>query len=113
MLTREQKLIIDLAYRGAHAEEILFVCLNEFYKEFPASRINSIIKELQTKHLNDRINDLEMIRDVAKERSTYLEAYLDGKLYVDDDTPWDYAPIQLNNVRAILDACDKNDSKWM
>lgn len=113
MLTRQQKFIIDLAHRGAYIEEILFACLNEFYKEFPASRINSIIKELQTKHLVDRINDLERIRDVAKERSTYLEAYLEGKLYVDEETARACAPIQLGNVRAILDACDKNDSKWM
>lgn len=107
MLTRQQKFIIELAQRGAHIEEILFDYMNVFYKEFPASRINSIINKLQSDYLVDRIYNLEHIRDVANERAAYLGAYLEGNLYTDEETARACAPVQLDNVRAILDACSE------
>lgn len=107
MLTRQQKFIIELTQRGANIEEILFVYMNVFYKEFPASRINSIINKLQSDYHDDRINRLEHIRDVANERAAYLGAYLEGNLYTNEETARAYVPVQLENVRAILDACSE------
>ena len=107
MLTRQQKFIIELAQRGASIEEILFVYMNTFYKDFPASRIYEIIEKLQSDYLVDRIHNLEYIRDVANERAAYLGAYLEGNLYTDEETARACAPVQLDNVRAILDACSE------
>ena len=71
MLTREQKLIIDLAYRGAHVEEILFVCLNEFYKE-----IEKCIKEFEKNKDDYGFNILGLVAVAINKKVKFERALL-------------------------------------
>ena len=106
-MTEKQKFINSIfEITDGNIEAILFAYMNEYRDEFSASRINTIIKRLQEIYLADSINRLEHIREVAKERATYLGAYLEGNLYTDEETARRCVTVQLENANAIIQACD-------
>lgn len=80
----------------------LFVATN--YKEFPASRLENMIKFFM-EVLSRNISDLERAKATSKERATYLKAYLKGEMYATKESAEKHVGVQIENVQAILDTC--------
>lgn len=65
-----------------------------------------MINKNMLKHLIER--DARAVR-VAKERAGYLETYLEGNMYTTKEAEEINKPAQINNAKAILNACDGKD----
>ena len=104
MTEKEKMLNIMQNYGVGSIEDFLFVYMDVYYKEFNASRINSLITSL-TKYNGELINALEVIKGIANERAYYLKTYLEGKMYTTEEAAIKHLPVQIENANAIVCAC--------
>jgi len=98
--------ILEKVDNSNSIEDILYYFIIMNSEDFSAERIYNIINKLNSDFLISKIYELERIKSIAKERSNYLYAYLDGKLYTTKEAAVDHIDIQKENAKAILEACD-------
>ena len=91
-------------------DSIISIFLVKHYKDFSANRIKYIMKILDV-HLSEKINELERIKSIAKERATYLKCYLEGEMYSSKETAEKHVNVQIENAKAIIDACDYKEEE--
>ena len=89
-------------------ETIVMIFISNHFNEFSASRLMSINENIN-KYLTAKINKLEQAKFVAKERAGYLKRYLKGEMYTSKEVAEKYVDIQLENVQAIIDACNNKE----
>ena len=85
-------------------EEILFMYLDFYGNDFPASRLSSLIKNLN-EYLYANIKDLETTKSIAYERAYYLKTYLSGDMWTTEEAARANLEPQIRNAQAIIDAC--------
>lgn len=102
---KNQKLLETLQLFDGSMEELLFYYINTHSEEFPASRINKLIRTLQDTYIADRINKLENACSVSKERAAYLLKYLDGTMYKTEEAAALAKEAQIANAEAIIKIC--------
>lgn len=85
--------------------------LKMYIEKFPASRLSNMINDLQNT-LDYKINSLELANSVAKERATYLKAYLEGDMYTTKEAAIEHIPVQIKNAQEIIDFCNQNKTTW-
>lgn len=106
-MTDREKMENILTQCNGSFEDIIFSYLNNYYDDFSASRINDLIASLNEDYLYHKINDLENIKCISKERAFYLKTFLEGKMYTTEEEAIRHIPIQINHAEAIIDACKK------
>ena len=100
--------IINECHDDISFETIAMIFINYYFNEFSASRLMSICKNINN-YLSAKINKLEEVKFVAKERAGYLKRYLKGEMYTSKEVAEKYVDIQLENVQAIIDACSNKE----
>ena len=71
----------------------------------PATSLSYFISDLQNM-LYYKVNKLEFVSRVAKERALYLKTYLEGDMYTTKEAAIEAIPIQIKNAQKIMDVCD-------
>lgn len=85
---------------------ILIAHINRYPSDFDAGHLLSIITRLQNVAMS-KVADLELIADVAEERATYLNKYLEGTLYTSEEAAREHLPIQITHTQDILNTCKR------
>lgn len=70
-----------------------------------ASSLSILISELQNM-LDYKINELEFVSRVAKEKALYLKTYLKGDMYTTKEAAIKHIPVQIENAQKIIDVCN-------
>lgn len=104
MTDRERLLKLFDIYKMDHIETILDCFLDVYDNDISVRTIYNLTKQLNNR-LGYKIQKLDEARFVAKERATYLKAYLDGTMWKDEEVAKLYLQPQIENAQAILDAC--------
>ena len=86
-------------------ESILMEYIRNYGDTINSDECISII-ELLSSILYPKVAELNHIKRVAKERASYLEAYLGETMYNVDNALEKFKDIQRQNAQAILDACN-------
>ena len=76
-----------------------------YLSTLPASSLSILISELQNM-LDYKVNKLELVSRVTKERALYLKTYLEGDMYTTKEAAIEDIPIQIKNAQRIIDVCD-------
>ena len=106
VINKDQKLLETLKLFDGSMEDLLFYYINTHSEEFPASRINKLIRTLQDTYIADRISKLENACSVSRERATYLLKYLDGTMYKTEEAAALAKEAQIANAEAIIKICE-------
>ena len=91
---------------GDTFESILTSYIHVFGDTISADQCCQII-ELLSGILYPKIAKLNHIKRISKEHAMYLEIYLSGKMYKDNDDLNKYKDIQRENAQAIIDVCNE------
>lgn len=76
-----------------------------YLSTLPASSLSILISELQNM-LDYKVNELEFVSRVAKERALYLKTYLEGGMYTTKEAAIEHLPVQIRNAQTIIDVCN-------
>ena len=76
-----------------------------YLSTLPASSLSVLISELQNM-LDHKVNELEFVSRVAKERALYLKTYLEGDMYTTKEAAIEHIPVQIENAKKIIDVCN-------
>ena len=87
-------------------ESIVTEYIHKFSNTISADECCQII-QLLSEIQYPKIAKLNNIKRVAREHAGYLEKYLDGKLYTDEDSFEKYREVQKNNAEAIINVCNE------
>ena len=87
-------------------ETIVTEYIQKFGDTIPADQCCQIIQLLSGIQYS-KISKLHNIKRVAREHATYLEKYLDGKMYNEENSFDKYREIQKKNAQTIIDVCDE------
>ena len=58
-------------------------------------------------NLNNKVYNLEMVKSISKERAFYLKTYLEGNMWKDEESARKNLQPQIDNAKAIIDACKR------
>lgn len=106
MTDREKLMKLLDTYRLDSIESILSCFFSMYEDDISASRLNSIINDLNY-YLKNKIEELTRATSVANERAIYLKLYLSGKMWkTEEDAKKNIQP-QIDNAQAIIDACNQ------
>ena len=83
---------------------IMYLAYNE--KDFSSVRLTNLIDILNKEFLYPRLENLENLKRIAKERALYLKTYLSGEMWADEESARRNLQPQINNAQAIMDACN-------
>ena len=86
-------------------EDILQVYLNSFYGDISVLQLNQMMRDVND-ILSQKVRGLNRAKYIAKERATYLKAYLSGELWLTEEAAKENVQPQIDNAQAIIDACD-------
>lgn len=104
-MTERDKISIILETGCNSIEELLFTYIAKYPEEFKLDRLLNLIDRLNRTCFYPAVLENVTAMRIAKERATYLKAYLEGKLYTSREASEEAAPIQAANAQAIIDAC--------
>lgn len=71
----------------------------------PATSLSYFINDLQNM-LDYKVNELEFVSRVARERALYLKTYLEGDMYTTKEAAIKHIPVQIKNAQEIIDVCN-------
>lgn len=86
-------------------EEAIVGYILENNKDFPASRLLDFVNVINQKCICKKVDELESIKAIAHERAIYLEAYLSGEMWKDEESARKNLQPQVNNARRIIEVC--------
>lgn len=86
-------------------EEVIVSYILENNKDFPASRLLDFINTINQTCICKKVDELETIKAIAHERAIYLEAYLSGEMWKDEESARKNLQPQINNARRIIEVC--------
>lgn len=67
--------------------------------------LNNLRAEIQ-KVLDDKIEEIAKIKYIANERATWIKMYLEGRMWLDEETAKKNVQPQIDNCQVIIDACN-------
>ena len=106
IMTDKEKLLEILKMTNNEPIEDILQCYLFYYsKDFSITRIKDFIDMLNHKYLYDKISELERARFVANERATWIQKYLKGEMWPNEEIAKLYLQPQIDNAQAIIDAC--------
>jgi len=105
MTDREKLLKLLKIYQPDSMRAILNCYFDVYYKDVSAKQLSNLIHDLNC-HLSHKIEDLEQMRFVARERATYLKSYLNGDMWLTEEAARENLQPQIDNAQAIIDVCD-------
>ena len=105
MSENEQFLYILNNHMPETLEDFLCAYLALFDNQFPASRINELIKTLNDGFLSPKISKQENAVSVSREKAGYLKTYLEGRMYTSKEAEEQNKPAQIRNAETIINVC--------
>ena len=98
--------ILNSSNRSRSFEEIITEYIQKFGDTISADECCQTIR-LISDILYPKIAQLNKVKRTAKEHARYLELYLDGKMYTDNENFEKYKDIQKKNAQIIIDVCNE------
>ena len=86
-------------------EEAIVGYILENKKDFSASRLLGLVNTINQTCICKKVDELEAIKAIAHERAIYLEAYLSGEMWKDEESAKRNLQPQINNARRIIEVC--------
>lgn len=86
--------------------DILCKYLFNYYNDVSIIQVSKIISIMNSCMAN-KVKSFQELQFVARERATYLEAYLSGKMWKTEEAARMAVEPQIKNAQAILDACKR------
>lgn len=109
MKSDKEKLQEILNRTDGSFENIVLSYMIKNQQDFDTERTIEFIEKINKNMLKPLIErDARAVR-VAKERAGYLKTYLEGNMYTTKEAEEINKPAQINNAKAILNACDGKD----
>lgn len=85
-------------------EGLVISYLTMYGNNFSSLRMTNLMQDLSS-YLTWKVESLENLKFIAKERALYLKAYLNGSMWdTEEDAKANLQP-QIDNAQAIIDAC--------
>lgn len=98
------KMILDNDHCPDSLVDILYKFLWRYYDDISIMQVSKIMT-LMNNCLEEKSKSFQELQFVARERATYLEAYLSGKMWKTEEAAKAAVDPQIKNAQAILDAC--------
>lgn len=105
MTDKEKILHILENYQPETFTQFLDCYMNAFYRELSARTLHNM-SIIINRNLKYKIDNLEELRFVARERATYLKSYLNGDLWLTEEAARNNLQPQIDNAQTIIDMCD-------
>lgn len=75
-----------------------------YAEELSIVTLNNLRAEIQ-KVLDDKIEETAKIKYIANERASWIKMYLEGRMWLDEETAKKNVQPQIDNCQVIIDAC--------
>lgn len=85
-------------------EDFVVHYIGSRWNDFSASRMSELIDRIKYE-MDHKIKNLERAQSIAYERSMYLEMYLSGQMWPNEEEAKRNLEPQIKNARAIREAC--------
>ena len=105
MTVREKILRILDNHQPETFTQFLDCYMDAFYRDFSARQLHNM-SIIINRNLKYKIDKLEELRYVARERATYLKSYLNGDMWLTEEAAKENVQPQIDNAQDIIDACD-------
>lgn len=105
-MTDKEKLLDLIKYCPDDLESILFAYIQRYHDDFSAIRVRSLISKLDRDVLMIKILDLENAVRVSSERATWLNDYLNGRMYTTEEDVKKNVGLQIEHANKIKKMCE-------
>ena len=92
-------------------EDILYTYLHIYQKDISILQLGEMMRTVNDL-LGIKARELNRTKSIAKERARYLHSYLSGNMWLTEEAAKANIQPQIDNARAIMDACDGKWEDW-